>query len=65
MFSGLHPCNRASFSLSICAVGFGYSRSRPSTAALTAASTLGDGGYGFSFVFSLIKPLIFGCSPGT
>ena len=25
----------------------------------------GDGGYGFSFVFSLINPLIFGCSPGT
>ena len=65
MFSGAQPCNFASFSRNACAVGFGYRRNRPSTAARTAASTRGDGGYGFSFVLSLIKPLIFGCSPGT
>ena len=65
MFSGAQPCSLASFSRNVCAVGFGYSRNRPSTAALTAASTRGDGGYGFSFVLSLINPLIFGCSPGT
>src|ERR1039457_950301 len=63
MFSGLHRCSFASFSRSPCAVGLGYNRNRPSTAILTAASTFGDGGYGFSFVLSLINPLIFGCSP--
>ena len=65
MLSARQPCSFASFSRNACAVGFGYSRNRPSTAALTAASTFGDGGYGFSLVLSLISPLIFGCSPET
>src|ERR1044071_9112032 len=30
-----------------------------------ASITFGEGGYGFSFVLSLIRPFIFGCSPGT
>ena len=63
MLSAWQPCNFASFSRNRSAVGFGYSRNRPSTAALTAANTFGDGGYGFSLVLSLISPLIFGCSP--
>src|SRR5690554_1934403 len=29
-----------------------------------ASFTFGDGGYGFSFVFSLMKPFSCGCSPG-
>ena len=45
--------------------GFGYNRSRPSTAAFTARSTFGDGGYGFSLVLSLTSLASFGCSPGT
>ena len=65
MFSGLQRCSRASFARNRSAVGFGYSRNRPSTAARTARNTRGDGGYGFSFVLSLINPTIFGCSPGT
>jgi len=65
IFSGAQPWSCASFSRNAWAVGFGYSRSRPSTAFFTARKTCGDGGYGFSFVLSLINPLIFGCSPGT
>jgi hypothetical protein len=65
MFSGLQRCSFANFSRNSCAVGFGYSRSRPSAAFLIADKTRGEGGNGFSFVFSFISPLIFGCSPGT
>jgi len=63
MLSGAQPCSFANFSRNRCAVGFGYSRNRPSTAARIAASTRGDGGYGFSFVLSLINPLIFAARP--
>ena len=65
IFSRLQPCSFASLARNFSAVGFGYNRNRPSTAALTAARTFDEGGYGFSFVLSLINPLIFGCSPGT
>ncbi|CFN63119.1 Uncharacterised protein [Bordetella pertussis] len=34
-------------------------------AAAMACSTLGDGPYGFSLVFSLIRSGSLGCSPGT
>jgi hypothetical protein len=65
MFSGPHSCIAASFARSPDDVGFGYNRNRPSTAARVALSTAGAGGYGFSFVLSLISPRTFGCSPGT
>ena len=33
--------------------------------AFSASATFGDGGYGFSLVFNLIRFCTFGCSPGT
>ena len=45
--------------------GSGYRRIQSTSIAFSASATFGDGGYGFSLVFSLIRFCTFGCSPGT
>ena len=63
--SGLVPKTSATFFLALVATGSGYNLNFSLTSSFSAAITFADGGYGFSFVLSLMYWPSCGCSPGT
>src|SRR5207253_509935 len=66
MLSGSIPRTRPAVRRNSVPTGSGYFRKRspPASASRRAASTRGDGGYGFSLVLSLMMSSALGCSPG-
>ena len=65
IMSGVTPCSLAAATRNASPVGFGYRRRLSASTSRTAAITLGLGGNGFSFVFSLTtRSDAPGCSPG-